>query len=81
MSLLTRSGKHAPILSRLDIAAIIIVSAGICLLLGTLLVLATIAVIQWLPTLWSDSVERSLAIIFVLAVAWLFARGKKIYLV
>lgn len=77
---LFRNGRFLPILTRIDIAAIIIVSAGIGLVLVTLLVMAAIALIKWLPTLWSDSVERSLAIIFVLALAWLVARGKRIYL-
>ena len=78
---LFRNGRFVPILSRIDIAAIIIVSAGIGLFLLTLLVMAAIALIKWLPTLWSDSVERSLVVIFALAIAWLVARGKRIYLV
>ena len=78
---LPRNARLTPLLSRIDIAAILIVFAGLCLFLVALLVMAAIALVKWLPTLWADSVERSLVIIIILAAAWIAARGKRIYLV
>jgi hypothetical protein len=67
----------ALILHQLDVAAIVVSSLGLGLLVLTTVVLGLIDAVKFLASYWSNSLDRSLVLIAGCAVFWVVVRWKK----
>ena len=70
--------KLEPIFGRMDLAAILIVLLGFCLLVVTVVVMAAIELAKLISSLWSVPDDRWLFAVFGLAVIWVAARWKRL---
>jgi hypothetical protein len=75
--LIPREGQLDCILSRVDLAAIVISLLGIGLLGAVVLVMAVIDLAKLLAIFWSQPLDRWLSIVLGLAIIWVVARWKK----
>jgi hypothetical protein len=73
-------GKFDPILTRIDLVAIVTALVGTCLLTLTVAVLAVVQAVKLILTLWSNSLDRWLFIAVCVALIWVVARWKRSHL-
>jgi choline-glycine betaine transporter len=71
-----REGTLGPVLHRIDLVAILAALLGITVLGVAAVVIALIELAKLISSLWSDSFDRWLLMIFGVAVIWIIARRK-----
>lgn len=71
------AGKLDPLLTRIDLIAIVIAMVGTCLLALTVAVLAMVQAAKLILNLWSDSLNRCLIVTVCVALIWVVARWKR----
>jgi len=74
------AAKLDSLLARLDLVAIVVTMAGLCMLTLTVAVLAVIQAARLIQSLWSDSLGRGLILVLCAGSLWVVARWKRSYL-
>jgi hypothetical protein len=74
----SRDGKPNLIVGRVDLIAVLITLLCLCLFGFLVAAMAVVQFAELISSLWSDSFDRWLIVVFGVAIVWVAARWKKL---